>query len=92
MVDEIKKYRPAETKIFGGILYSVSVPINEAKLTLLIGEGTEPIYEELDFPDLSPDNYAELYKRGHQLARKIIQSEDPRLKPLFNMLNEGPPE
>lgn len=88
MIDESKQYHPTETKLCNGILYSVLVPINEARVSVLIGEGMEPIEEEIECPDLSPENHLELFERGHSLARKIIQSEDSRLKPIVKLMKE----
>ncbi len=89
MTDDGKQYHPTETKLCNGILYSVIVPLNEANFVVVIGEGIDPIMDEVECPDLSPEQHAEIFERAHSHARRIIQSEDPRLKPFVKILNKN---
>lgn len=82
------KYHPTETKLCNGILYSVLVPINEPRFSVVIGEGYEPIQEDVECNDVDPQNYAELFERAHSHARKIIQSDDPRIKAFIEKLDD----
>lgn len=77
--NDIQESKPIETKLFYGIVYSVSVDVNASRFTVMIGEGDNSIQEEIDCPDIHPDNYTEIFKRGHLHAQKIIQSDDPRV-------------
>jgi predicted phosphodiesterase len=91
MIEDSKpasQYYPAETKLFNGIIYSVLVPLNESRFSVVIGEGSEPLHEDVECKDLAPENHAELFARGHSHAQKIIQSEDHRLQPFIEKLNE----
>jgi hypothetical protein len=91
MIEDSKpasQYHPAETKLFNGIIYSVLVPLNESRFSVVIGEGYEPLHEDVECKDVAPENHAELFERAHGHAQKIIQSGDPRLQPFIEKLNE----
>ena len=84
------QYHPVETKLFNGIIYSVLVPFNESRFSVVIGEGSEPLREDEECKDLSPENHVELFERAHSHAQKIIRSNDPRLQPFIEKLDEKP--
>ncbi len=84
------QYHPAETKLFNGIIYSVLVPLKASRFSVVIGEGSDPIHEEVECNDVAVENYAELFERAHSHAQKIIRSNDPRLQPFIEKLDEKP--
>lgn len=82
MISENEKneqYYPLETKLFGGITYSVAVAKKESRFLLIIGNGTNAIRDDIKCYDVSLENVSEIYSRAHEYAQKIINSNDPRI-------------
>ena len=72
------EFYPTETKLFNGVLYSVDVARNTSRFIVLVGEGSAAVREEVECKDVTPENYGELFARGHAHAEKIIQTNNPR--------------
>lgn len=74
---------PSETKLFHGVQYWVSVPADSSTFVIVIGHGELAINEAINCPDVSAENYQELYRRGHAHAQKIIQTNSAELNKRF---------
>jgi len=78
--------RPTETKLYGGVQYSVSVPAGESRFIVRIGQDGDSIEHVIDCVDVSAGDYEELFKCGHQYAQKIIRSNDAGALPNQTMI------
>ena len=77
---------PMETKLFGGISYSVDIHPGTTHVSVYIGQGEHAIVEQVECPDVSPDDHEELFRQGHQFAQRYIQNEgELQLAKLFGI-------